>query len=151
MYLQRLFCQRLKDFVLMANKMSPFLLSLWCTLNTSYGGTLLGLVGFSGLVTVGGKLLVGLPKPTTEIASEAYKQNRKRRRSILIGFLTLIFLLGTVASFFVTADRLRALESTCDVSRVSGTDLKSLYLFFGFAVLSALFSVWFYVRTTKSG
>lgn len=150
MFLLGLLWPKLLDFALMPNEFTRLLLSIWCTLNTSYGGTLLGLVGFSGLVTVGSKLLLGLPKPTTEIASEKYTQNQKRGRSILIGILTLMSLLGTVGFFFVSADRLRALGSTCDISKVCEIGLTPLYFFFGLAVLSAILSVWFYVRTTKS-
>ena len=136
-------------FGLMDTSFQPILLSTWCTLNTSYGGTLLGLIGFSGIVSVGGKLLVGLPTTSSTIASERYTQNKKRRLSILLGGLTLAPLVGTVGSFFVCADSLRALGQTCDVGKVATVSLRPLYVFYFLATISAILSICFHVRTAK--
>ena len=133
-------------FILTGTSCFPFLLSVWCTLNTSYGGATLGALGLGGIASVGWKLVTGLPNPQTEIISERIKQSRKRRRTIWLGVITLIIISTTVIIYFVSADILRPVGATCDIAKASTAAIKALSFFYASALASAVFSIWFNVE-----
>lgn len=134
------------DFILTDAKFHPLLISLWCTLNTSYGGTFLSFVGLAGIGSVGGRLLFGLPNPEAPTVAQGYKQARRRQKTIWLGAATLLFLCATVVLFFISADGLRAVGPTCDITKASIAGIKALHLFYVLAIVSTIFSIWFNVR-----
>jgi hypothetical protein len=133
-------------FILTGVNCFPFLLSAWCTLNTSYGGVVLSTLGLGGIISVGWKLFTGLPTPSTEIMSDRIKQSRKRRRTMYLGVITLIILATTVVMYFVNADILRPVGATCDITKASTAAIKTLSFFYLCTLLSALFSIWFNIK-----
>jgi hypothetical protein len=126
------------DFILTDPRFHPLLLSLWCTLNTSYGGTFLGFVGVAGIGSVGGRLLFGLPNPEAATIAQEYKQGRRRQRTIWLGAITLAFLFATVVLFIISADGLRGLGPTCEISKASSFGIKSLHFFYVLAIVSTI-------------
>src|SRR5690349_2794238 len=125
---------------------NTLLLSVWCTLSSSYGNAALGFVGFGGLVTIGNLLFAkGLPRAETSIITERNRFNRRRRRTKIVGAAAMIVLLITIVLFAITAHQFRALDASCSVKDAPPLGMFALQLFFCSAILAAILSICFHV------
>lgn len=120
----------------------------WCILTSEVGKPVMGLVGLGGIISIF-RTLYALPIPCSEIITDRNRKRRYRRRTVALGWLTVVCLVASVGTYWCATSSLRNFGKVCEMDSPPHGAAIAVIPFLVMAAIGLAFLGWFHARATK--